>query len=104
MSQLQMFGLNIWLLIGILTLMLIGGVIFLVGYTSVRAWLTTRAQDRSFAQFRANRNDAQGRPKPQQGSGICRRCSDAVSDGYYTPEGCLCVECYDTQYSSIATG
>ncbi len=96
MSQLQMFGLNMWLLIGILTLLLFATVGMLVLYTSTRAWLTTRAQNRSFAEFQAQRIGPDGQRKPPQGSGICRRCGDAVANGYHTSQGCICVACFDT--------
>jgi len=96
MSQLQMFGLNIWLLIGILTLLFFVTVGALVIYTSTRAWLYARAQNRSFAKFQAQRLGSDGHRKPPQGSGICRCCGTAVSDGYHTPQGCFCTACFDT--------
>ena len=95
MSQLQMFGQNIWLLIGILTFLLFFSVALLVGYTSVRAWLADRTRNRSFAEFQARRRSSDGNLRPPQGSGICKQCGDAVANGYYTTAGCVCVSCFD---------
>ncbi|MFQ5428899.1 MAG: hypothetical protein ACE5E1_01205 [Phycisphaerae bacterium] len=95
MSQLQMFGMNIFLLVGILLLALIGFVLVVVFWTGIKVWWFRRAQALGRREERRRRFGADGRPRPPIAPGICRRCGQASPEVYHLDAGLrLCPTCY----------
>jgi len=95
MDQMQMWRLNIQLLIGILACGGMGIVFLLFFWTGLRAWLFHKRQQASEEKFRRDRVDAQGRPWPPSGPGVCGRCGQVRGRVFFLANGeRLCEACY----------
>ena len=93
MSQQQMFGLNMYLIIGAVLLLGVLLVLTLVGVTVLRAWLWHRSQRRSQRDY--TRTAPDGRPQLPTGRGLCDRCGRVYDAVYYLPSGARrCPTCY----------
>jgi hypothetical protein len=92
------FGVNIFLLIGLL---LAAGLLILLlvaGWTglNIGLWHWRRRQSEEAEHRRRFRSD--GRPYPPAARGICGRCARTCESVYHLPDGVrLCPECYDAQ-------
>lgn len=96
MNQLTMFGQNIALLIGILTCLGVGVILFLVVYVAIRASRSARDSKKSLEAYDKARRDPHGRPSPPTGMGVCQQCGRALTDVHYYPDGTrLCRACID---------
>ena len=96
MSQLTMFVVNIKLLIGILTCAGLALILGVVLYTTLRATHAARKSQKGLAAFEKSRRDAQGRPLPPVGMGVCANCGLAATHVHFLPDGTrLCRDCLD---------
>ncbi|MEK6644036.1 MAG: hypothetical protein AABZ08_09015 [Planctomycetota bacterium] len=97
MSQLESFGMNIHLLIGLLACGGIGLVIAIILYTSIRAFLFHSRQKNAMSIFQKAKTKSDGMALPPVGSGICAQCNTASSKIYFLPDGSrLCSTCYES--------
>ncbi len=97
MSQLEMFGVNIHLLIGILACGGIGLVVVIILYTSIRAFVFHARQKNAMGTFQKGKTKSDGMALPPVGSGICAQCNTASSKIYFLPDGSrLCSACYES--------
>lgn len=95
MGNFQMFGQNIFLLLGILLVLAFGSVVFLVLVTAVRAFVFARQQRRAYERFRRQSRRADGQAYPPTASGVCDFCG-RVSRLYFPDSGeKLCPLCYE---------
>jgi hypothetical protein len=95
MDQLQMFRLNIHLLLGILACLGIGLVLVLAFWTGIRAWLFHKRQEASDGEFRRTKLDAEGRPLPPVGRGICQACGRVSDRVFFLETGAkVCEDCF----------
>ncbi len=94
MGQLEMFGQNIYLLIGILLALVLALILFIVSWTGIKIWLFRKGQRQEELEERRRRIGRDGRPLPPRAAGICEQCQKA-GDIFHLPEGRrLCSECY----------
>ncbi len=101
MSQLRMFGQNIWLLVGILTAALLLFFLLTVGLTGLKVWLFRRGQEQGERESRLERSFPDGSPKPPVGPGLCDQCGHAFPDVFHLPSGTRrCGGCYDSPTDS----
>lgn len=98
-DQLKMFGLNIRLLIGLLTAGVIGFVLLIAVWTGIKVILFRRRQQQSELEAGRAKLDAKGRPLPPTTAGVCHRCGKACLKVHHLPSGQrFCPDCYrDTQ-------
>ena len=97
-GQLEMFGQNIWLLIGILFFVLFGAVLLIAAWTGVKVWLFRRDQARGKIEAEQSKSDADGGPLPPSSPGICQQCGKVRDKVYHLPSGDrLCAACYQTE-------
>lgn len=100
MDPLKMFGENIALLIGILTCLGLGTVLFLVVYVTLRATYAARRSAKGLEHYEMSRRDAQGRVLPPIGHGICQQCGRVPPHVYFLADGTrLCRDCLDARPS-----
>ena len=91
----RMFGLNMYLIIGAVLLLAFLLVFALFGITALRALLWRRRQRRAEREQEALGRDADGRPLPPAGRGLCDRCGRVYDLVYYCPSGARrCPRCY----------
>jgi len=93
-AQLQMFGANIRLLIGLLLTAVIGLVAFILLWTGAKVLLFRLRQRQAERDDHRNHHDAAGRPRPPVSPGICHQCGRASSEVRNLPSGRrLCPDC-----------
>lgn len=101
MDQLQTFGLNIHLLIGILLLLTIGAVLVIAVWTGVKVWLFRKQQESAERQVRRSKIGRDGRVLPPRGAGFCEKCQKA-GEVFHLPDGRrLCESCYELNAPEI---
>ncbi|MBI5762224.1 MAG: hypothetical protein HZA51_01730 [Planctomycetes bacterium] len=97
MGQLEMFGMNIHLLIGLLACGGIGLIVVIILYVSIRAIVFRSQQKLALSDFKKRNTDERGEVLPPMGSGICGTCGKASSAIYFLSDGArMCRECYNT--------
>jgi hypothetical protein len=94
-AQVRMFGLNLYLIIGAVLLLLFLGILLLVTWTALRMG-TWRMRQRHAAERELRRRlGTDGRPLPPADRGLCHRCQQVHETVYHLPGGeRLCPECY----------
>ncbi|HKQ50199.1 MAG TPA: hypothetical protein VJZ71_19140 [Phycisphaerae bacterium] len=96
MDQLQSFGLNIHILIGILMVLAIGMVLVIAVWTGVKVWLFRKQQEDAKRNERRSKIGRDGCALPPRGAGFCERCQKA-GQVFHLPDGRrLCETCYET--------
>ncbi len=94
-ARFQMFGANIYLLIGLL---LAGGLLVLIVvsiWTGAKIVWWQRQRRRADAAEQRRKIGPDGRPYPPAARGVCGRCARASETVYHLPGGeRLCPECY----------
>ena len=96
MDQLQMFGLNIHLLIGILLVLAIGLVLVIAVWTGVKVWLFRKQQESAERDVQRKKIGRDGRALPPRGAGFCEKCQKA-GEVFHLPDGKrLCETCYES--------
>ncbi len=94
-SQLEMFGLNITLLIGLLTAGVIGLVLFFALWTGIKIFLFRRRLRQGELQHELAQRDAKGRLLPPTTPGVCHACGKAYRKVHHLPSGQrYCPDCY----------
>ena len=100
MDQLQTFGLNIHLLIGILLVLAIGLVVVIAVWTGVKVWLFRKKQEAAQHDERRRKFGRDGRPLPPRGPGLCEKCQKA-GEVFHLPDGRrLCESCFESDLPS----
>lgn len=95
MDQLEMFGQNIHLLIGILLALAIGVILVIAVWTAVKIRAFRNQQELAEREERRTKFDRHGRPLPPRGAGICLKCQKA-GEVFHLPDGRrLCESCYE---------
>jgi len=101
MAQSNMFGENMWLLVGILSAGLLLLFLLTVGLTGLKIWLFRRRQQRGEREFRFERSFPDGSDKPPAGPGLCDQCGGAFPEVFHLPSGTRrCGDCYDSPADS----
>ena len=99
MDQLQMFALNIHLLIGILVCGGCSLVLLIAVWTLMKVLRFQRTQARGEKEQQAARIGRDGKPLPPTSQGICDRCGRIFREVYHLPDGTrLCATCYVTEH------
>jgi len=96
MTQLEMFALNMRLLIGILVfLALVFGLLF-AAWTALKMWKFHVQRRRAEAEVRARKYRPDGRPYPPVAAGICEQCGGTFAEVFHLPNGTRrCRRCYE---------
>jgi hypothetical protein len=93
--QLEMFGLNIMLLIGLLTAGVIGLVVFFALWTGIKILLFRRRQRQGELDHELAKRDPMGRLLPPTTPGVCHQCGKAYRKVHHLPSGKrYCPDCY----------
>ncbi len=96
MGQLQMFGANIFLILGALILLVFSSVALVAAYIGLRVWIFHRRQRRARAEYRRRTLRADGKRYPPVAGGICQACGRVSATIYYPTTGeKLCSPCYE---------
>lgn len=99
MDQLQMFGLNIHLLIGILLVLSIGAFLVIAVWTGVKVWLFRKQQETAEREGQRRKIGRDGRALPPRAAGFCEKCQKP-GEVFHLPDGRrLCVTCYESHGS-----
>jgi len=102
--DLKTFGLNIYLLIGILFVVLVAGVVLVILWMVAKQLRFRGARDRALREAQEARTGPDGRPYPTAGIGLCHVCKKAFDKVYFLPSGeQLCPQCYERHVLSNAT-
>ncbi len=97
-------GVNLWLLIALLFLLVVALVLGVVLWTGIRVGLTMLAQRRAQAEYRKSTRRADGQPYPPYIEGMCSQCGRGHVRIYHPQSGeRLCPDCYERFWPS-ATG
>lgn len=103
-DQLEMFGLNITLLIGLLTAGVIGLVLFIALWTGIKILLFRRRQRQGELEHDLAKRDAKGRLLPPTTPGVCHACGKAYRKVHHLPSGKrYCPDCYRAMQKIKAT-
>jgi len=95
MTQLEMFALNMRLLIGILVFLALVFVFLFVTWTTLKMWRFRRQRRRAEAEVRARKYRPDGRPYPPRAPGICEQCGGTFADVFHLSNGARrCQTCY----------
>jgi hypothetical protein len=101
MDQLQTFGLNIHLLIGILLVLSFGAILVIAVWTGVKIWLFRKRQDAAERDVQRRKIGRDGRALPPRGAGLCENCQKA-GDVFHLPDGRrLCESCYELSTAQL---
>ena len=102
--QLEMFGLNIALLIGLLTVGLLGFVLLIALWTGINILRFRREQRHGRRDSDRARRDDKGRPLPPTSPGVCHRCGKASLKVHHLPSGeRSCPNCYHATQNKETT-
>jgi len=102
--DLKTFGLNIYLLIGILFVALVAGVVLVILWMVAKQLRWRVARDRALREAQEAKIGPDGRPYPPAGMGLCHGCKKAFDRVYFLPSGeQLCPRCYERHVLSDAT-
>lgn len=89
-------GANLFLLIGIVIVLGLGGLLTLGIWTGTKMWLAHRREQRAWLAHNQQRLASDGKPYPPQGQGICAHCGQADTRIYYPQSGQeLCPDCFE---------
>ena len=93
-----LFGMNIYLMIGVAIVMGAAALLLLTGWTLARVLLWQRAQKRESAEVARGTRRADGKLYPPKAVGVCDRCRQ--SHHVYCPPGAgmLCAACYEAYW------
>jgi hypothetical protein len=86
-SQLEMFGENMRLLLGIVLFLILGFGSLIAVWTGLKIYFFRRDQRRAAEQFKRSNTGRDGRFLPPVGSGLCDKCGKAGDRVYFLPEG-----------------
>ena len=96
MAQLEMFGQNIFLILGALLVLAFGSLMLVVLWTGLRVWLFTVQQRRAQRACRRRTRRADGKMYPPAACGVCDACGRVGKAIYYPASGeKLCAPCYE---------
>lgn len=105
MSQLQMFGMNIWFLIGLLIFLAFAGLILVAVWVALKIWLFRMQQKRAFEEYRRRTRRADGKMYPPRAGGICDQCRRVKGVVYHLPSGeKICHDCYEVWWPVAEAG
>ncbi len=91
-----MFGVNMRLLVGILTALILLAFLLIALWTGLRLWLHRRSLRRSTEDEQRRRFRPDGTPYPPRAEGICDRCGRVGKDVFHLPDGGrLCPICFE---------
>jgi hypothetical protein len=94
MGNIEMFALNIRLLIGLLLLLALSAILLIVGWTLFKVVRFHITQQRGQAKLHDTRTDEAGRNRPPTGVGLCDRCQKASDQIVFLRDGRrLCPAC-----------
>ena len=95
-DQLQYFGQNIYLLIGLLVCGSVSLFILLALYIGLRGYFAHLISERSFAEYHRRTRRADGKVYPPTAPGKCEECQRLCKKVYHlTSDHHLCPECYE---------
>lgn len=106
MTQLHMFGQNIFLILGALILLVFGSIGLVAAYMALRIWYFHHRQRRARQEYRRRTLRADGKRYPPIAGGTCQVCGRVSTTIYYPTSGeKLCAPCYEefwrrTEYQS----
>jgi hypothetical protein len=90
------FGLNLHLIVGALLLLIVGSVLFFLGWTLLRAWRAEKKQRESWEAHQRELLAPDGKPYPSFIEGVCGKCGRGDHRIYHPESGeQLCPACYD---------
>lgn len=93
--NLELFGLNLYFLIGLLILLSLAIPLLILAIAMIRERIHRAKVDRAERQRRADGLGPDGRPLPPTAPGLCDDCSIVYVDVYHLPDGRrLCKHCY----------
>ena len=96
MTQLEMFAVNIKLLIGLLVFGLLLVLLVVSTWTGIKVWLFRGRQRRGAQEEFNRRHRPDGTLLPPVAAGMCGQCSGAFDKVYHLPDGRrLCEQCYE---------
>jgi len=96
MTQLEMFGLNIYVIIGGLLVLAFASVVLVGVWTALRIWIFRARQRRAWAAHRRQTRRADGKMYPPIARGVCEACGQSSTRIYYPTSGpSLCAPCYE---------
>ena len=102
--DLTTFGLNIYLLIGILFVALVAAVLLVILWMLAKQLRWRVARDRALREAQASKTGPDGRPYLPAGIGLCHGCKKAFDKVYFLPAGeQLCPRCYERHVLRAAT-
>jgi len=94
-ERFDMFGQNMYLLLGLLVVGGIGLLVLFVGWSVLRAWVWQKGVDRATRALHDTKFRPDGTPYPPAGQGICDCCKLAFKKVYYvSTDERLCPSCY----------
>jgi hypothetical protein len=103
-QSLESLGQGVYLLIGILVFGFFAGIVALVIYVAIRAWIFQVRQRRSQEAYLKRTRRADGKNYPPRGGGICQQCGRVRKFVFFLPTGeMFCPECYEAWWP-IAEG
>jgi len=96
MDQISMWGLNIYVGIGFLIVLVVGGLLLVGLWTGLRAWLWHARSRRSRQAWHRRTHRADGGLYPPVAEGVCQSCGRGHRT-IYLPSGGerLCPPCYE---------
>ncbi len=97
MDQLEMFGLNMRLLLGLIMALALLFLLVVGTWTGIKIWVFRRRQKRAQHDASIRSRGPDGRPLPPIGEGVCERCQTVSEELYHLPSGRrLCHDCYES--------
>jgi len=98
MDQLEMFVLNMRLLVGLLAFLGLVVFLLLLAWTGLKMWTFHVRRRRAGMETRARKYRPNGRPYPPSAAGICEKCGGTFADVFHLPNGARrCRPCYERE-------
>ena len=99
MANIRMWGVNIYLLIGLLLLLAAVAVVVAALWTGLKIWLWRIRQKRAWQAYRQKSRRADGQKYPPFTGGVCDQCGRVSKKVYHPVSGPrLCSPCYETYW------
>lgn len=90
------FSLSMYLIIGLIALLVMGGVFVFVLRTIIKVWQSEKREHESWELYGRDKLGPDGVPYPPCSEGICEQCGRGDRRIYHAEKGpALCPTCYD---------
>ena len=97
MTQLEMFGVNMRLLLGLIMGLILLFLLVVGTWTGIKIWVFRRRQRSETRDALIRSRGSDGHPLPPIGEGVCERCQIVSDKLFHLPSGArLCRDCYES--------